>query len=241
MYLSVIIPAYKEEKHIKSTIESIYGYLKAKNIEHEIIVVTDGPGDNTKSIVNSMLTSMPTLQHLDFPVNHGKGFVVKEGMLKAQGDYRLFTDADNATSIDHIERMMPFFDQGFDVVIGSIGVPGHTVAGGSESLWRRIFGKMGNLFIQIVAVSGIYDTQRGFKIVTSRAAKDIFSRVTITRWGFDIEMLAIARKFKYKIKEVPVDWKNDPNTGSHPGLSAYFQVLIETMKVRWNLMTGKYI
>lgn len=242
MYLSVIIPAYKEQKHIKSTIEHIYSYLTSKNIEHEIIVATDGPGDDTKNIVDSMIGSgsIPTLEHLDMPINRGKGFSVRRAMLKAKGDYKLFTDADNATSIDHIERMMPFFDQGYDVIIGSIAVPGHTVASGSEPYWRRLFGKMGNLFIQIVAVPGIHDTQRGFKIITAKAAQDIFSRMVIDRWGFDIEMLALARKFGYKIKEVPVDWKNDPDTDSHPRISAYFQVLMETVKIRLNLMTGKY-
>ena len=242
MKLSVIIKAYKEEKHIKSTIESIFNYLKSKQIDHEIIVATDGPGDNTKSIVDSMISSgtFPTLEHLDIPMNKGKGFAVRRGMLKARGDLRLFTDADNATTIDHIERMMPFFDQGYSVVIGSIGIAGHTVSSGSEPIWRRVFGKIGNLFIQIVAVPGITDTQRGFKIISAKAAEDIFSRMVIDRWGFDIELLALARKLGYKIKEVGVDWRNDPNTGSHPGLSAYAQVLVETVKIKFNVITGKY-
>ena len=248
MYLSVIIPAYNEEKNIRRTIESIYHYLSGKNIEHEIIVATDGSKDKTDDIVRTAMSSVPTLQLLDYARNKGKGFAVRQGMLKATGQYRLFTDADNATSIDHIERMMPYFsaeggsasggEQGYDVVIGSIALKGSTVASGSESLWRRIFGIMGNLFIQIMVVPGIQDTQRGFKIVTAKAAQDIFSKALIDRWGFDIEMLALARKFKHKIKEVPVNWKNDPN--SHVGIKAYLEVLMETVKIRWNLLTGKY-
>ncbi|MBI2062322.1 MAG: glycosyltransferase family 2 protein [Candidatus Yanofskybacteria bacterium] len=240
MFLTVIIPAYNEEKHIKSTIQSIYGYLSDKKIEHEIIVVTDGSKDQTNNIVGSMLSAIPTLQLLDYELNRGKGFAVRQGMLKAKGQYRLFTDADNATSIDHIEKMLPYFNQGYDVVIASVTVKGGVVASGSEPIWRRLFGTMGNLFIQSVAVPGISDTQRGFKIVTAKAAQDIFSRTVIDRWGFDIEMLALARKLGYKIKEVPVTWKNDPNTASHPRLPAYFQVLMETVKIRWNLITGKY-
>ncbi len=238
MHLSVIIPAYNEEKHIKNTIQSIYGYLSNKNTEHEIIVVTDGSRDKTNDIVRSMLSEIPTLQLLDYAKNRGKGFGVRHGMLKASGDYRLFTDADNATSIDHIEKMMPFFEQGYGVVIGSIAVRGSTVASGSEPIWRRLFGKMGNLFIQIMAVPGIMDTQRGFKMVTAEAANKIFPKMTIDRWGFDIEMLALARKFGFKIKEIPVVWKNDPN--SHVKLSAYFEVLMETVKIRWNLISKKY-
>lgn len=238
MYLSVIIPAYHEEKHIKGTIESIYRYLSGRDLEHEIIVVTDGSKDKTNDIVRSLSSAVPTLKLLDYEKNRGKGYAVRQGMLKAQGDYRLFTDADNATTIDHIEKMMPYFQQGYDVVIGSIALRGSTIASGSEPLWRRIFGTMGNIFIQIMAVPGIHDTQRGFKIVTAKAAEDVFPKMTIDRWGFDIEMLALARKFKHKIKEVPVDWKNEPN--SHVGLRAYFQVLMETVKIRWNLLTGKY-
>ena len=238
MHLSVIIPAYNEEKNIKSTIQSIHGYLYDKKIEHEIIVVTDGSKDMTVDIVNSLTAEIPNLVLLRFDINKGKGYSVKEGMLKATGDYRLFTDADNATSIDHIEKMMPFFGQGFSVVIGSIATKDSVVASGSEPVWRRLFGMMGNLFIQIMVVPGIKDTQRGFKMITAEAANKIFPKMTIERWGFDIEMLALARKFGYKIREVPIVWKNDPN--SHVKLSAYFQVLMETVKIRWNLVTGKY-
>ncbi len=240
MYLSVIIPSYNEEKHIRKTVESIYQYLSGRNLEHEILVVTDGSTDKTSDIVHSMFSAIPTLQLLDYKLNKGKGFAVRQGMLKVTGQYRLFTDADNATSIDHIEKMMPYFQQGYDVVIGSIAIKGSVIASGSEPIWRRLFGTMGNLFIQVMAVPGIRDTQRGFKMITAEAANKIFSKMTIDRWGFDIEMLSLARKFGYKIKEVPITWKNDPNTASHPRLSAYFQVLTETVKIRWNLMTGKY-
>ncbi|MBI2063362.1 MAG: glycosyltransferase family 2 protein [Candidatus Yanofskybacteria bacterium] len=238
MYLSVIIPAYNEEKHIRKTVESIHQYLSGKNIEYEILVVTDGSKDKTNDIVRSMTAAIPTLQLLDYDRNRGKGFAVREGMLKARGQYRLFTDADNATTIDHIEKMLPFFGQGYGVVIASIAAKGSVVASGSEPIWRRVFGTLGNLFIQLMAVPGISDTQRGFKITTAEAANKIFSKATIDRWGFDVEMLALARKFGYKIKEVPIFWKNDPS--SHVKLNAYFQVLTETVKIRWNLMTGKY-
>ena len=238
MYLSVIIPAYNEEKNIEKTVRSIFSYLKEKNIEHEMIVVVDGSPDRTAEIARSLKNEIPTLELIDYPKNRGKGFAVKTGMLKAKGDFRLFTDADNATTIDHIEKMMPYFEKGDGVVIASIAVRGHKVAAGSEPVWRRVFGKLGNLFIQIMAVPGIHDTQRGFKIFTVEAAEKIFPRMTIERWGFDIEVLALARKFGFKIKEVPVDWKNAPE--SHVGLGAYFQVLLETVKIKLNLLTGRY-
>ena len=238
MFLSVIIPAYNEEKHIRKTIESIYQYLSGKNIEHEILVVTDGSTDKTNEIVRLLKTELLTLELIEYGTNRGKGYAVRQGILKAKGDYRLFTDADNATSIDHIEKMLPYFQQGYDVVIGSIAIKGSIVVSGSEPVWRRLFGIMGNLFIQVMAVPGISDTQRGFKMVTAKTANKIFPAMTIDRWGFDIEMLALARKFGYKIKEVPITWKNDPN--SHVKFNAYFQVLMETVRIRWNLITGQY-
>jgi len=237
MKLSVIIPAHNEEKNIVGTVEVINGYLEGKKIDHEIIVVVNGSKDKTLELVKSLLPKISTLKLIE-RVAGGKGFAVKEGMLHANGDYRLFTDADNSTSIDHIEKMMPYFENGYGVVIGSIAAKGHKVIAGSEPAWRRVAGKMGNIFIQIMAVPGIHDTQRGFKIFTAKAVQDIFSRITIAGWGFDVEVLALARKFGHKIKEVPVIWKNDPN--SHVGLKAYAQVLMETMLVRFNLITGKY-
>lgn len=238
MYLSVIIPAYNEEKNIEETVRSVFNYLKSKNIEHEIMVVTDGSTDRTIDIARSLSGEIPTLEIIELEKNKGKGFAVKTGMLKARGDFRLFTDADNATTIDHIEKMMPPLEQGYDVAIASIAVSGHKVAAGSEPVWRRVFGKLGNVFIQIMAVPGVRDTQRGFKLFTADAAESIFPKLTIDRWGFDIEVLALARRFGYKIKEVPVDWRNDPN--SRVKLRSYFQVLLETVKIRWNLWTGKY-
>lgn len=238
MKLSVIIPAYNEERNIQSTIKDIDQYLSSKSIEHEIIVVTDGSKDRTVEVVKELIPQMPPLQLIEEKINHGKGYSVKKGMLAATGDIRLFTDADNSTRINHIERMLPYLNQGYDVVIGSIAVKGHTVASGSEPIWRRLFGKLGNLYIQMLAVRGIHDTQRGFKVFTARAVEKIFPLLTIKRFGFDVEILALARKFGYKIKEMPVDWKNDPN--SHVGLKVYLEVLRETAQVRWNLWTGQY-
>jgi dolichyl-phosphate beta-glucosyltransferase len=236
--LSVIIPAYNEEKRITPTIESVFAYLSAHNISHEIIVVMDGSKDRTPEVLASLHARIPTMRAMDHKTNHGKGFAVRRGMLQATGRVCLFMDADNSTTIDNIEKMIPCLAEGYDVVIASIGVPGHQIAEGSEPGWRRLFGRMGNLFIRILAVPGIRDTQRGFKVFSAQATQDIFSHAQIDRFGFDIEVLALAQRFGYKIKELPINWQNDPN--SHVSLSSYLQVFLDTIRIRWHLMTGVY-
>jgi len=241
MHLSVIIPAKNEEKFIEATVTSVFEYLKAHNIEHEILVVTNKSTDKTGEIVEKLrATTIPTVRLLDYPQNGGKGFAVRVGMLQAKGDFRLFMDADNSTKIDQLKNMMLYFEQGYGVVIGSIRAPGHEVVQGSEPWYRIFLGRMAGWYTRIVLLPGILDTQRGFKIVTAKAAQDIFSRSKITQFGFDMEMLALARKFGYKIKEVPIKWHNDPNTASHPRLSAYIQVLLDTLRIKRDLLLGRY-
>lgn len=238
MYLSVIIPAYNEEKRIGKTLEAISAYLNRQQFFWEIVLVNNNSKDRTVAIAEGYKRQIPYLRILH-ESRPGKGFAVTKGMLESSGDFRLFTDADNSTSIEHIEKMIPYFQQGYGVVIGSLAVPGaKIVQGGGEPLWRVILGKLGNKWIQLFAVWGINDTQRGFKIFTAQVVKDIFSRLTIFGWGFDVEVLAIARLKGYKIKEVPITWDNDPD--SKVNIWAYPQVLLQTLKVFWNKIIGVY-
>jgi dolichyl-phosphate beta-glucosyltransferase len=235
MFLSVVIPAYNEGKRIPATLQSLKEYFKDKDYEYEILVVVDGAKDNTAQVVKD--ANIPNLKLIDNKKNCGKGCVVKQGMLEAKGKYRLFMDADNATTIDHVEKLLPYFDKDYDVVIASVGVKGAEIVN-SEKFYKRVFGLGSNLIIQIVLVPGIKDTQRGFKIFTAKAAEDIFKRLTLDRWGFDFEALAVARKLGYKIKEVPIRWKNDPK--SLVTLSAYIKTFVELIRVRINLWKGVY-
>ncbi|MGH7810271.1 MAG: hypothetical protein ACREP5_08350, partial [Candidatus Binatia bacterium] len=167
-------------------------------------------------------------------------FTVKEGMLEASGEIRLFTDADNSTDIAHFDRMKPLFDQGYDVVIASrneLDVSGAEQAV-SQVWYKRAVGRLGNRIVQLVAVPGIWDTQCGFKAFRADAAERIFSQTTIERWGFDIEVLALARALQYKIGMIPAHWINDDR--SHVRPTDYLAVLADTFTVRWNLIAGKY-
>ena len=203
-------------------------------------MVVDGARDGTAEVVKNIARDWPQLKITDNKTNHGKGFVVRQGMLAAAGEYVVFTDADNSTDVGHLEKLLAKFKEGFDVVIGSRDyrdVVGATQAI-PQSAFKRLLGDLGNLFIQLLVVPGIWDTQAGFKGFSAAAAKKIFSKVTVNRWGFDIEVLALARHFKFKIGIIPLYWENDAE--SHVKLSAYFGVLRDTVKVRLNLILGKY-
>lgn len=239
-HLSVIIPAYNEETRISKTLLEIDKYLSKQTYKSEIIVVNDGSTDGTARVVEKFKNLIANLRFENNRENHGKGYVVRQGMLAARGDVRLFTDADNSTSIEHIEKMWQHFSEGADVVIGSRD--SKDAAGASQAVQqpflKRLLGNMANMLIQIVAVWGIWDTQNGFKAFTAKAAQDIFSRARINRWGFDIEALALARELKYRIAIIPVHWINDPAT--HVTLKGYINTFVELFKVRVNLWRDVY-
>lgn len=244
-FLSVIIPAYNEGHRVASTIEALDKYLGKQLYEYEILVVNDGSGDNTVEIVRSLIPHIKNLRLIDNKVNKGKGGVVKQGMLEARGEARLFMDADSSVSIEQIENFLPFLclpgkpqKECFEIVIGSIEVRGAVVE--EHALWyRRFLGKLAKLLIRTVAgLWSIHDTQRGFKLFSRKAAESIFPKQTILRWGFDIEILLIAKKQGFRIKEIPVHWVNPPD--SKVTLKSYINTLLELAEIKWNEIKGFY-
>ncbi|MDZ4232034.1 MAG: dolichyl-phosphate beta-glucosyltransferase, partial [Candidatus Pacearchaeota archaeon] len=205
--LSVIIPAYNEEKRLPGTLQEVGGYLAGQLYESEIIVVSDGSKDGTAEAAKKAGVMV-----IDRKENRGKGYSVREGMLASSGEIRLFMDADNATSVDHIEKMFPEFEKGAGVVIGSRDIAGAVIA--VPQFWlRRRLGDVFNLIVQVVSgLWGIWDTQCGFKAFSAKAAKDIFPSVRIDRWAFDVELLVLAGKRGYGITQVPVRWVNAPDS-----------------------------
>ena len=240
-FLSIIIPAYNESERLPLTLVDMDKRLSTVKYSYEIIVVNDGSTDNTAEIVKNMAEAVKNLKLIDNKANQGKGGVVKQGMLLAKGEYRLFTDADNSVSIDHFEKMIPYLTgkdgEVSDVIIGSRAVRGSKLEP-PQPFYRQILGKVGNIQIQIVNVPGIWDTQCGFKAFSERSAEKIFAISKINGWGFDIEALALARHFGYKIREIPVHWINDAK--SHVKLSAFLKTFVENVKIRWWLITGAY-
>ena len=239
-YLSVVIPAYNEERRITTTLLSIYEYLSRQSFTWEILVALDGAVDETLSRVQEFAATRQNIRWIDRADNRGKGYTVREGILAARGQVRLFTDADNSTDMSHFDQMLPLFEKGLDVVICSRDdkdVPGAGQAVPQPYL-KRLLGNTGNLFIQFVAVPGIWDTQCGFKAFTAAAAEQIFSVAKIDGWGFDIEALALARKFGYQIGIIPARWIDHAET--HVRVWNYGTTLLETVRVRYYLLTGVY-
>jgi len=240
VYLSVIVPAYNEADRLPKTLRRFQEYFSAQPYSYEILVVSDGSRDGTVEAAEKLAGEIKNLRVIGREKNMGKGYTVKEGMLAAYGRIRLFADADNATDISHFEKMRLLFDRGFDAAICSRDpkdAPGAKQAV-AQVWWKRALGNMGNLYIQWLAVPGIWDTQCGFKAFRDFAAERIFSAARINRWAFDVEALALARKLNYKIGIIPANWINDPHTTVR--FSSYLHTLWEVFKIRRSLKKLKF-
>jgi Glycosyltransferases involved in cell wall biogenesis len=236
-YLSVIVPAYNEEKSIEQTLKSINSYLSRQSYLYEVIVVNDGSRDRTAYFVSRLISELSYLRLIDNKENRGKGWAVRQGMLSSKGRIRLFMDADNSTSVDQIERMIPCFEEGFDVVMGSRRVEGAVIAV-HQSWLRENIGQVFNLIVRFIHGIPIKDTQAGFKAFSSAAAEKIFPRQTISRWAFDVELLVICQKLGLRVKQVPIVWRNDPR--SLVKSRDMIKMLFELLKVKLNSWSGIY-
>jgi dolichyl-phosphate beta-glucosyltransferase len=204
--LSIIIPAYNEEKRIGPTLDKIHSFLKTKDYLYEIVIVDDGSSDNTvKEAKKSSLFMENKLSVISNGTNKGKGFSVKTGILTAKGDYVLFSDADLSTPIEEIDKFFSQITLGFDIAIGSRSIKGSDIKL-PQPFSRELMGRLFNLLVRLFILKSIKDTQCGFKLFKAEAAKNIASRMQIDGFVFDVEMLYLARKLGYQIKEVPVVW-----------------------------------
>lgn len=238
IFLSVIIPAYNEEKRLPKTLKEISDYLSKQNYQSEIIVVNDGSKDKTSQIVRNFQEQIKNLKLIDNEINQGKGAVVRQGLLLATGNFRLFTDADNSTPISEIEKFWKEFERGADIVIGSREIKG-AILDPPQPLYRRILGEAFKIFRKfIIGLWEIEDTQCGFKCFRKEVVERIFPKCKINRFAFDPEILILSKKAGYKIKEVPIYWRNDPD--SKVKLKSVFKMALDLIKIRLNLIFGKY-
>lgn len=237
IFLSIIIPARNEEQRIVETLESISQYIKSQKKEIEVIVVSNDSTDKTVEVSEAFSSKINNLTVMNISGKGGKGWAVKRGMQKARGDYAVFMDADNATKITEIEKFWKYFEK-YDIVIGSRALKSSMLTK-KQPWYRQIIGKAGNFVIQALLIPGIKDTQCGFKAFSRKAYTNIFPMLSIYGWGFDIEVLAIARNQGLNVKEEGITWHNDEESKVQP-VDAAVSTLKEVFQIRKNLNQGKY-
>jgi len=227
--LSVVIPVFNEEARLGRTLGRLGEYFLDQPYECEIIVVDDGSRDRSVEVAEKagLGERLKVIRH---EVNRGKGAAVRTGMAAARGDFALFSDADLSTPIEEIEKFWPRFDEGFDVVIASRALPESRIEVHQKWLRERM-GRMFNLFVRLLVVPGIYDTQCGFKMFTRRAVEAIFPKCRLDGWAFDVEIIALALAEGMKVAEVPVRWINSPDTRVR-ALSAGLEMFFDLLKLR---------
>lgn len=205
--LSIVIPCYNEATRLPRSLPVIQAYLQNSGLTYEILVVDDGSKDGTVAYVEAETAKDPYLRLLRYGQNHGKGYAVRYGSLRARGRWVLFTDADLSTPISELDRFFPFLERGYDVVIASRALADSKLEV-PQPWYRERLGRLMNRLIRSVSGLKFPDTQCGFKLFTHRAAQEIFENLTIETWMFDVEALVIAMKLGYCIIDVPVTWVN---------------------------------
>ncbi len=237
--LSIIIPAYNEEKRLLNSLITVSNYLKKSNLLYEIIVVDDGNTDNTAGIIQGFREkSDKNIYLIKNGKNRGKGFSVKNGFSHAKGRYLLFSDADLSTPIDEVQKLLIYLNNGFDIAIGSRALKESDIRI-HQPWYRESMGKFFNLMVRALVVRGFKDTQCGFKCFTRESALEICKRQRIKGFSFDVEMLYIARKLGYKVIEVPVQWLNYPDSNVHV-IKDSTKMFIDLIRIRVNGLIGRY-
>lgn len=229
--LSVVIPAYNEEKRIGPTLQNILDYLSKQNYKWELIVSDDGSNDQTVNLSRGLLKDIPYARVIEAPRNEGKGSAVRRGMLAAKGKYVLFSDADLSTPIEEWDQFFQYHSKGFDIVIGSRGLQSSNIEI-HQGIIRETMGRTFNAIARIVAFKGINDSQCGFKSFTQESAQRLFKLQKLNGFSFDVELMFLAQKLSYKIYEAPVTWRNSEQTRVKI-FSDPIKMFADVLKIRW--------
>jgi dolichyl-phosphate beta-glucosyltransferase len=235
---SIVIPAYNEAARIAGALESVLACIRSRGWFAEVVVVNDGSRDQTADIVREFAARAPEIRLLENPGNRGKGYSVRHGLLESFGEIVMFTDADLSAPIEEAEGLFAALRDGADIAIGSRWLE-RTRQTIRQPLYRQFFGRCFNAVTRAVMGLPYADTQCGFKAFTRAAAQTVFQLETIERWGFDPEILFIARKRGFKVVEVPVSWAHDERTRISY-LKDGLRMLQDIAIVRWNAMLGRY-
>lgn len=235
---SIVIPVYNESRRLSATLERVIGFVQQQHWEAEVVVVNDGSTDDTPDIARSFSGRYPFVRVVENPGNHGKGYSVRNGMLHASGTFLLFSDADLSAPIAESLKLFEALRAGADIALGSRWMQ-RELQRVAQPFYRRVLGRVFNLLLRALLGLPYKDTQCGFKAFTRAAAQAVFPLQTLERWGFDPEILFIARRFGMRIVEVPVEWSHAGYSQLHPfrdGTRMFFDIL----RVRRNSWTGRY-
>jgi glycosyltransferase involved in cell wall biosynthesis len=238
--ISIVIPAYNEQRRLPATLRSILDYLGARDWSGwEVLVVNDGSRDSTAAVAEQFAEAYPGVRLLQNPGNRGKGYSVRHGMLEAECEWVLFTDSDLSAPIEELDKLIAAArERGASVAIGSRAM-NRGLIGVHQSLFRETAGRIFNLCMRVLTGLPFADTQCGFKLFERAAAQEVFRRQRIERWGFDAEVLFIARKLGYKSIEVPVRWNHSEGTKvSMFGDSV--NMFLDLLRIRRNHLRGLY-
>lgn len=245
-FLSVVIPSYREEKNFsRGVLETVLEYLKKQSYTWEIVLSDDGSSDKTVDHLKNFAKKDDRIRVIENP-HRGKGPTVSSGMMSAKGQYRLFTDFDQSTPLSEVEKFIPFLDDGYDIVIGSRALQGAKRE--KEPIHRHLMGLIFNVLVQIIAVPGIHDTQCGFKLFSAKATEELFPRLVIYKakerqdaftGAFDVELLLLARRFGYRIAEVPVAWEHNETERVNP-LKDSVRMFLDILKIRLASLQNRY-
>ncbi len=234
-YLSVVIPTFNEEARIAGTLSQVIEYLSGQDYQWEVVVADDGSTDHTARLVGHTIVEHSNVRVL-WLSHRGKGWAVKNGMLAAEGEYRLLCDADLSVPIEQVERLLPLFEPresrgaGADIVLGSREATGAVRIG--EPARRHLMGRLFNFLVNRLAVPGLADTQCGFKCFRGEAAQDLFPRLTLDGFAFDVELLHLARKRGLTYSEVGVDWYYRAQSKVRP-VQDSLSMTLDLLKIRW--------
>jgi len=235
-YLSIVIPAYNEEKRLPASLQAVVEFVLAQDYSIEVIVVDNNSKDRTGAIIEQFAAQYPFIRPM-FEGTQGKGAAVRSGMLAAQGYYRFFADADFSMPVEEINKFLPPQLDHFDIAIGSREAPGAVRY--DEPWLRHLMGRVFNAIVRWFAVPGLEDTQCGFKMFRAEVAEDLFPLQTMNGWSFDVEILYAACQRGYRIIEVPINWHFKPTELIHP-LRDSINMFREVFKIRRMGRSGHY-
>lgn len=238
--ITIVIPAYNEERRLPATLSTVLAHLSRREWRFaEVVVVDDGSTDGTVRVVEEFCRTHPAARLLKNHGNRGKGYSVRHGMLEAKGDWVLFSDADLSAPIEEMDKLIEAAEeQGAAVVIGSRALD-RSLIGVHQSFFRESAGRVFNLLMQLLTGLRFRDTQCGFKLFEARAAREVFRRQRLERFGFDAEVLFIARRLGYRTVEVPVRWSHSEGTKVSMFRDS-LNMFLDLLRIRWNQLRGRY-